>query len=91
MTSDDFTRHEENRLALATLLSNPTLRTALDILKDEVAPAHGGAADANPVLAAAKYHIAAGANHVIDGLERLTRLPVQRAMPNIKKLMKDLP
>jgi hypothetical protein len=89
MTEDDFRKQEANRVELAQLLLHPTLQAALNILADASAPSIGMETYSNPVIAAAKYHQAAGANSVLDGLTRLTKPPVERKVPRGKQLYSD--
>ena len=73
MTSEEFTKHEANRAQLLEALENPILQTALAILKQEMEPTTSALTDANPVVGAAKFHQVAGANHILQGLGRLTQ------------------
>jgi hypothetical protein len=73
MTSEEFTKHEANRAQLLEALGNPILQTALAILKQEMEPTTSALTDANPVVGAAKFHQVAGANHILQGLGRLTQ------------------
>lgn len=86
MTAADFSKFEDNRVALAQLLLNPVLQQALEILESELAPKVDRGLDTNPVASAAAYHQAAGANYVLRGLERLTQPPAERKTPRPRQL-----
>ena len=73
MTSEEFTKHEANRAQLLEVLKSPVLQIALGILKQELEPTTSALTDANPVIGAAKFHQVAGANHILQGLGRLTQ------------------
>ena len=86
MTSAEFAKHENNRVQLATLLTSPVLRQALDALRGDLKPGLSNDGVLNPVVAAARYQQLAGINHVIDGLEKLTKAP----KPDTRLAMKEL-
>lgn len=82
----EFQRHEENRKKLASVLKDPVLIEALEVLKEELDAYPGGVAESNPVVAAARYQQIAGVNHVLKGLTRLTKTPETRKAPREKSL-----
>lgn len=71
--SERFQSDQVRRAELETLLQHPTLKLALEALKDEVEPKVTDLTTANPVISAARYQHVAGANHILHGLQRLTR------------------
>lgn len=72
MNAEAFQSDPVKQQELASLLSHPTLKLALEILKDEVEPKIQQPTELNPVVSAAKYQQVAGVNHVIKGLKNLT-------------------
>lgn len=86
MNAEEFSRNEDNRAGLARVLADPYFTAAMAILADEISPSVESPAKANPVLAASLYHQAAGVNFVRNGLVRLTKLPVERKVPQVKHL-----
>lgn len=76
MTAEEFTRNDANRTRLIELLADPVLAAALAVLKGEKEPLSDSITLTNPVLAASRFQEICGVNHVLKGLERLTKTPV---------------
>ena len=91
MTTLDFSKHENNRVALAALLADPILQQALDALKEDAEPGLVNDGVVSPVVAAARYQQIAGANHIVLGLERLTKAPKARIETTLKQLLPEPP
>lgn len=87
MTAAEFQKDPTRRDKLATVLKNPVLREALDILMDELDPnTQLPATLADATVAAHRYHHVAGANHIRKGLNRLAaQAPEVKPLP-VKKL-----
>lgn len=77
MTPEEFQNDEARRNRLREILADETMIAALAILKDEKEPGVNGVTESNPTIAASRYHQVAGINHVLKGLERLTK-PYQK-------------
>jgi hypothetical protein len=91
MTASEFSKHENNRVALATLLLDPLLRQAFTVLLDELAPGAVNDGVINPVVGAARYQQIAGANHIVKGLERLTKPPKAKGEVPLRQLLPEPP
>ena len=91
MTPFDFSKHENNRVALAAILANPLLQVALDALMGELQPGVVNDGVVSPVVAASRYQQIAGANHIVKGLDRLTRPPKEQVRPSLKQLLPEPP
>ena len=91
MTAEEFQKHESNRFELSELLKKPILRTALDVLMAELEPSTASTAKLNPVLGASLYQQIAGANHIVLGLDRLTKEFRKPIVPRGKTLAKAPP
>jgi len=73
MTPEEFQSSETHRTELAILLKNPILKDAFAALKSELEPSSGNNAVGNPVVGASRFQQIAGANHIINGLDGLTK------------------
>lgn len=72
--AESFAADELKRETLLGVLRSRELHEALGILKDELEPdATDTAALGNPQIAISQRHLIAGANHIIKGLDRLTK------------------
>lgn len=89
--AEEFQRHEENRVALATVLKDPFLSKALNILMEELSPSTESAVQKDPTVAAARYHQFAGAAYILRGLERLTKQAPVKVVLRGKQLPEILP
>lgn len=91
--SERFQSDQIRRAELETLLQHPTLVLAFEALKDEIEPKVTDLTTANPVISAAKYQNVAGANHILEGLKRLTRefAPPKKVLgrPPIRETLQD--
>lgn len=91
MTSEEFTKNEEFRLRLGNLLADPVLQLAFAALQGEMSARTGGNTEINHTQAASKFHQLAGANHIINGLQRLTQVQTVTRTPKIRALLPETP
>ena len=87
-----FIKDAVKRDRLAALLADPIMVEALDAVRYAMDAMPGGAAEANPVIAAARYQQIAGINFVTRELHSMTRDPVTAPKaPRLKRLIDKLP
>lgn len=94
MTHEEFTKEPKLRNDLAAILDNPTLVTAIGIVRDMTEPQIGTGTDTNPVLCASRFQQRAGMNAFLTSLRNLTKEPkgIKRpAIPRLAKSLDDLP
>ena len=90
MTAEEFCNDEVKRLALREALEkNPIISEAMTVLFLEVSPKDTQLTEANPTVATARFHKAAGANHIIEGLGRLTKPFRKPVALKGRELLKD--
>lgn len=86
-SAKEFQKNGDKRNWLLAILRHPYFREAEAILKDEQEPR----ADlpiflTDPTVCSHRFHQRAGLNYFIDGLKRLTKLPVEVKIPQPKRL-----
>ncbi len=89
--TEEFLKHSENRDTLKTLIEHPVFVAAVAALKDGFDAFPSKTAEANPVIAAARFHEIAGMNFLIRGLSEFTKDPEpQKPAPKTKRMPKNL-
>jgi hypothetical protein len=76
MTRTEFTSSGVLQARLAEIIEDPTLKTALAILEEELAPENSDVIAADPNLGSAKYQRLLGAQTIIKGLAKLCKAPI---------------
>jgi hypothetical protein len=95
MTPEDtpeikFTNDAVKRARLLTLLDDPVMREAMDIVDDSMRPKAGGASDTNQPLSIALFHQSAGASTFQAKLQSLTKERIERKKVEPKALAKSI-
>lgn len=91
MTAEDFCKHETNRTELYKLISDPVFILACGVLKKELEPSPRNGGVLNPTVGAGLYQQIAGVNHILDGLDRLTRPYEAPTRLTRKELLQEQP